>query len=62
MNHKMVAIKLLSEEIEDLENLTLKWGMSKCNQGEGLASKESDILFEQVLDKFARLKGLITSS
>jgi len=61
MNTTVLAVKLLSEEIEKLQQIVLKHANSKVNQGDGSASNETDILLDELFEAFDRLKGMVSS-
>ena len=62
MNTTVLAVKLLSEEIEKLQQTVLKHANSKVNQAYGSEeAKQTDILLDELLDSFDRLKGMVSS-
>ena len=62
MNTTVLAVKLLSEEIEKLQQTVLKHANSKVNQPYGSEeSKQTDILLDELLEAFDRLKGMVSS-
>ncbi len=62
MNTTVLAVKLLSEEIDKLQKLVWQHANSKVNQPYGSEeAKQTDILLDELLDAFDRLKGMVSS-